>query len=631
MLSRAYRNSTCLCYLLLFFQAAHTATAATATDSLQLKLDSLLLCRDSLNQQLMTMRKLDRKEKAQRAFIFMSYLNYSDRGSGINFRGTDAYEPAAGKTICSIDIKIYKPFGCVEDSCEQTLSNAKKFGNAIHFRSREWQARQDILFEPGQTVNPMLFADTERLLWERGKYKNVQIVIYNEDTSTNEVDVAVLLQDRLSWAMSAGYSGNSLMIMGKVNNFFGLPNTLMLLAGVNFNKYNLWSVGSRYTYNNILGSQINFSTEFRYENLNKSATVSLNRQFFSLRSAWAFNASYTFKNSTVSLNGNLRDASSFVHARSHRYSLWLASAVPVSKIMPCKDEKLKLVFAGKFNYTDFKDRPFIVDRNYAEQFIETNNYRFGMGLARWDYYLEKSAFYIDIPEYFPKGISVSVWAGPQRDEIYGKRSYLGLILNHGHFFKKFGYLYSQLTYDGYIRNKAGEQMLTSAEVNYISKRVHFARHTYFRQLIRGKMNYGFYIPEERYFNLNDYNGIRGFYAAGLKGSKSISVSFESDLFLDKKIALSKGMLYAFCDMGWLSKNGDRLLKESIFQYGLGFGFRLRSVDLGLPFLDFQFAFYPRGKDYDAQNFQFRLYEYNPYALPTNNLFYEEPVVTTIIN
>jgi hypothetical protein len=91
------------------------------------------------------------------------------------------------------------------------------------------------------------------------------------------------------------------------------------------------------------------------------------------------------------------------------------------------------------------------------------------------------------------------------------------------------------------------------------------------------------------------------------------------------------MMYAFCDMGWLSKNGAGFFKESIFQYGLGLGMRLRSVDLGLPYLDFQFAFYPRGKDFDARNFQFRLYEFNPYALPTNNLFYEDPVVTTVIN
>lgn len=615
--------------LLLLLPCATFGQPLTTLDSLDQKLDSLFRCRDTLNYNLMLERRHERQEKAQRAFIFMSYINYSDRGSGIQFRGAEAYAPYSGKIIRSVDISIFKPFGCVGSNCEDSLSKARKFGNAIHFSSREWQARQDIQFQPGQTVNPMLFADTERLLWERGKYKNVQLVVYDEDTCTNEVDVAVLLQDRLSWAMSAGYSNNRLMIMGRTNNFFGLPNSLMLTTGFNFNRYNLWSVGGRYVYSNILGSQVNVLSEFLYEKLNKVVTLSVNRNFFSLKSVWAFNASYTYSNVTVSLNGNLRDPGSFVEAMSHRYSLWLAAAVPLNKLMPCRDDRLKLVFAGKINYTDYKDRPFIVDRNFAEQFIETSNYRFGLGLARWDYYLEQSAYYIDIPEYFPKGISVSVWAGPQHDELYGRRSYLGLTANYGQYWKKLGYFYAQLSYSGYIRDKRGEQMLTTAQLDYISKRVHFARHVYFRQFVRTRLNYGFFIPEERYFTLND--GIRGFYAASIKGSRSLAVSFESDLFFNKKVALSKTMLYAFCDMGWLSRNGDRFLKESIFQYGLGFGLRLRSVDLGLPYLDFQVAFYPRGKDFDARGYQFRLYEYNTFALPTDNMFYENPVVTTVIN
>lgn len=605
------------------------AQTAPPTDSLDHVLDSLFALRDTLNEQLAQQRKQERKEKAQRAFIFMSYLNYSDRGNGINFRGTEAYAAYAGKTICSVDIQVYEPFGCADPGCEEQLSKGKKFGNAIHFPSREWQARQDILFKPGQTVDPMLFADTERLLWERGRYKNVQIAVYNEDTATNEVDIVVLLQDRLSWAMAAGYSGNRLLLFARTNNFFGLPNSLTLVGGINFNRYNLGSLSAQYDYTNILGSQVNFSTYFLYEKLNKIASVSLNRRFVSLRSVWAFNASYTYNNVTVSLNGNIRDPGSFAEAISNRYSLWLATSVRVNQLMPCRDDKLKFVFATKLNHTDYMERPFITAENYAEQFVESSNYRFGIGLARWDYYLEKTAYYIDVPEYFPKGISASVWAGPQRDEIYGRRNYLGLVSNYGYYWDKLGYFYAQLGYEGYIRNKQGEQMLASGEFNFISRQAPLARHLYFRQFVRGRINYGFFIPEARYFTLNE--AIRGFYAASLKGSKSVTLSFESDLFLDKKIALSKGLLYAFCDMGWLSGNGDRLVGESTFQYGLGFGFRLRSVDLGLPFIDFQFAFYPKGKDFDARGFQFRLYEYNPFALPTNNMFYENPTVTTVLN
>ena len=75
-------------------------------------------------------------------------------------------------------------------------------------------------------------------------------------------------------------------------------------------------------------------------------------------------------------------------------------------------------------------------------------------------------------------------------------------------------------------------------------------------------------------------------------------------------------------MGWLSENGKKLIVESRFQYGIGTGIRIRSVDLGLPYLDFQFSFYPKGKDFGAQLFQFKLYEQNINAVSQNNMFTE---------
>lgn len=167
-------------------------------------------------------------------------------------------------------------------------------------------------------------------------------------------------------------------------------------------------------------------------------------------------------------------------------------------------------------------------------------------------------------------------------------------------------------------------MQTRFDLSYISKKVPFAKHMYFRQVLKGSSTLGFFIPEERYFNINDLNGIRGFYSPTLKGSKSITLSAECDLFLDKIVAMSKGMIYVFCDMGWLSENGKKLIVQSRFQYGIGSGLRIRSVDLGLPYLDFQFSFYPRGKDFNAQLFQFRLYEQNINAILHDNMFYEKP-------
>ncbi|MFN8261468.1 MAG: hypothetical protein U0X41_11090 [Chitinophagales bacterium] len=567
-------------------------------------------------------KKQQRTEKTKKAFKFLSYFNYNDRGYGKDFSGVEKYEPYAGKKITCIDVVVFKPFGCTPEGCPIAMTKGQRFGNAIHFKSKEWYIRGDIFFKEGETVNPTLFADSEKLLWERRKFKDVKIMLFPDSLNTDEVEVMIFLQDRLSWSISAGYYNGRIVFSASTYNFFGLPNTLNLFGGINFNKYNLWAIGGTYKYENIQASQVNFTTSFVIEKLNQSVAVAVNRNFFNLKTALAFDAKYIYNNKTLSLNGNLRDPSSFVKAKSNYYSLWIAGAVPVNKLMPCKDEKLKFIIAGKANYIDYKTRPFIINKNYNESFIRQQNYLFGFGMARWDFYLERNAFYIDIAEYFPRGISASVWAGPQFDEIYGRRAALNLSVNYGIYFKKIGFLYPQVNYSGYIRNKKGEQMKTEIKLDYVSKKAAFAKHMYFRQILKGATNLGFFIPEERYFNINDMNGIRGFYSPSLKGSKSVTFSMESDFFLDKIVALSKGMVYAFCDMGWLSENGKRLITESKFQYGIGTGIRIRSVDLGLPYLDFQFSFYPKGKDFGAQFFQFKLYELNMNAIYQNNLFVE---------
>lgn len=595
-----------------------TTTNSFSSLLLFTKQDSTSVSTDSIK----ISKQKTRNDKAKKVFKFFSYFNYNDRGTGKDFSGVEKYNKYENKKITCVDIVIYKPFGCVEDSCPPKLTKAQKFGNAIHFKGREWFIKGDIFFKEGDLVNPTLFADTEKQLWDRKKFKDVHILILPDSLNTDNVEVMIFLQDKLSYAMSIGYSNNRVALSAYTYNFFGLPNSLSIYAGVNFNKYNLWTVGGAYRYDNIQSSQINFSTRFVVEKLNQNVTLSANRNFFNLKTKWAFNASYSYKNSTISLNGNLNDPSSFTKAKSHYYSLWLAYGIQLNKIMPCKDDKLKFIIATKLNYVNYKNRPFIIDRNFNESFIKQQNYRIGFGLARWDFYLERNAFYVDIAEYFPRGISASIWTGPQIDEIAGRRATFDFTMNYGLYLKKFGYLFPQFSYGGFIKNRKGEQMSTKINLDYISKKVAFAKHMYFRQVLKTGTNLGFFIPEDRYFNINERNGIRGFYSPNLKGSKSFTLSAECDLFLDKMVILSKGMVYAFCDKGWLSENGKKLIIQSNFQYGIGCGLRFRSVDLGFPYLDFQFSFYPKGKSYGAQFFQFKLYENNFNTILENNMFHE---------
>jgi hypothetical protein len=41
--------------------------------------------------------------------------------------------------------------------------------------------KNDILFKEGDKVNPLLFADSEKLLWDRKKFKDIRIVLFEDD------------------------------------------------------------------------------------------------------------------------------------------------------------------------------------------------------------------------------------------------------------------------------------------------------------------------------------------------------------------------------------------------------------------------------------------------------------------
>ncbi len=590
-------------------------TPSVVIDTLKINIDpSLLPPEDSLQD----LKKEARIFKAKKAFQFFSYLKYADKETG-EFSGLEKYKKYKGKKIRSIHVEILKPYGIIEDDYSQTVNKAQKFGNKIHFNSKAWFVKNDILFKEGDKVNPSLFADSEKLLWDRKKFKDVKIVVYEDEKDLDSVDVLVFLQDKLSWVVGLGY--NNRLIAGiSTYNFFGQPNTLSVFAGLNFNKYNLWAVGGEYKYENIKVSQINFKTNFVVEKLNQNAAISLYRNFFSVKTQWAFDLRYIYDFSTLSLTGRRLDTANYIKTKSHFYSLWLAYAMPLSKLFGIKDDNLKLVFATKLNAIQYKRRPFLTSESYDKIFVDQQNYTFGIGVARWDYYLARNAFYIDVAEFFPRGYSISFWTGQQFDEVYGRRVLLDVTINYGIHFKKFGYLYPQFNFKGYVRHKNGEEMVASLSLDYVSNRVTLSKIVYFRQIIKLGTNLGAAVPEERYFNIND--DIRGFYSRRLKGSKSVTFKAECDLSFDKSVLATKAMTYIFADMAWISENKQTLFKESVYQYGVGFGLRLRNVNIGVPHVDMQLSFYPRGKDFGQPLFGVAVYGSNPNAIQQNNMFVE---------
>ena len=224
-----------LLFLFFYFLQNYTYSQDTTVIATQDTISVIRVARDTNITQIDSLQpktKQTRAEKTKKVFKFLSYFNYNDRGYGKDFSGVEKYEKFKGKKITCVDIVIFKPFGCTEDSCPTKISKGQKFGNAIHFKGKEWFVKGDIFFKEGDEVNPTLFADSEKLLWQRNKFKDVKILIVEDSLNTDNVEVMVFLQDRLSWSVFLGYAAERIAFTASTFNFFGLPNTLSLFGGV---------------------------------------------------------------------------------------------------------------------------------------------------------------------------------------------------------------------------------------------------------------------------------------------------------------------------------------------------------------------------------------------------------------
>jgi len=142
-----------------------------------------------------------------KALVYISYLNYSDRTTDRVFTGPAEFEPYKGKIIRKIEIKILDPFGVtLENTVAGHYTRFQKFANSIQFKTREWAVKNELLFRAGERVVPIQFADTEKNLWQGGTFKDLKIYVVPVDDDEDKVDVLMVLQDRWSWSISTGMS-----------------------------------------------------------------------------------------------------------------------------------------------------------------------------------------------------------------------------------------------------------------------------------------------------------------------------------------------------------------------------------------------------------------------------------------
>lgn len=597
-MKKFYRN----CFLFILFSAAPCCKAF----ALELNIH--------LSDSVKAIQKKKISKGVDKLMEAIGYLNYSDRRVDRNLSGIGVFEKYRGKTIRNITIKVMYPYGVDLDSPDvYHPTKFQKFKNKLQFKTHSWVIENELLFKSGDAVDPISLADSERNLWGKGIYKDVKFFISEVDDNT--IDITVLIRDKWNWSVTSNLDYNQIRFGVQFNNVLGLPQVIGGHVALNYRADNLYTLYGYYKYNNIKSTQINIYLEGTYDKFLKGFDLSIYRPFFSAHAKWAGHANFSLYNQTSSAPTLLSNTikTNIVY---NSQDFWIARAFEIPGALGKHFPLVRIIASAKLQRTNYTSRPFRYNADYSQNYLDQTYIYGSVGFASWDYYVDRSVYKLTEAEYFTKGINAAVVLGFHEDELLYRRFYTGFRINYGVMIKKGGYFLTQFSYGGYTRANDYQQGLISWQNNFYTQLVKAGK-CHIRNLLGTTIKAGFNTPLGKEIVVNASNGLRGLYTYSLRGQRSYTFNYEIDFLAYFKVLGFTSAVFIFTDMALIQQSA---ITQNKFQSAVGFGLRLRNLNMGIGYIQLTFAYYPNLNIPEQKPFYFNGTYFNDRALPKNDLF-----------
>ena len=367
----------------------------------------------------------------------------SARDSGnVNFQSYEYYKSFQKKTIGTISIRSLKIFGPnFDDTLKTTNIWIEKAANKLHSQSNLYVIRKNLWIREGQSLDPDLMMDNERLLRSLPYLKDVRIVITPRPLNNDLVDILILTQDVFSFGVTGGIGSVNKGEVGVYDkNILGVGHEAGVTVVAHTDKAPHIGFESYYSVNNIMGNFINFSTGYSNTYLHQELFLSLQRDFLRPQSVYAggFTTMRSFRTDRVYLNNNVisTDPLNYIYLDG-----WYGRRLKLG-IRP-NDSRFQMTLSGRIRYTHFYDRP-LPDSNNNQYFANSKFYLGSLSFSHRSYVRDYLVYSYGITEDIPKGYLCELVFGYDHNE-FNDRWYSHVFLSTGNLFKnKPFYLYTSL-------------------------------------------------------------------------------------------------------------------------------------------------------------------------------------------
>jgi len=489
-------------------------------------------------------------------------------------KSASPFEEFTGRVIRNINIKILPPFGAsVYDTGKYAITGIGKTLNGLHINTRKYVVRRNLLFKKGDTLNPAILADNERILRDLNSIDNARIIVVPNSPGSDSVDLVVVAKD----VWSIGFDV-PVITPQKVRfriydaNFLGLGDQLTTNMSLDLYRAPFFIFeGLSYTYSNIAGSLINASTGYNADYLgNRSLLLRFDRSFLTNLTKWAGGA-YAAWNTAVR---EFADSAGTMIYFSNE-GLWLGSSFLLSR----QKVTSRAVITAAVYRLDFTSRPFASidsNRSYYNELQALTSF----SISRNNYYLTDYVLDFGKTENLPYGHLFQVTLGADQCDFY-TRVYSGIHLSAGNFFNKFGYLSGYVKFGGFFNHTSFEDAVLKLNLQYFTPLLKTPDKRYkFRTFFSADYRYGFnlrsnnrdFYDANRNFDINKVGNSNYFSGVNIISGRLTSVCFtpwyfygfhfaimtelQCGLVAQKKVPLFKAPLFSSIGLSIIIKNNN---------------------------------------------------------------------------
>lgn len=494
------------------------------------------------------------------------------------------FEPYEGRYIKKIRvIQVPVGEGNVDDTLRQVETKGGKMMNRYHIQTWESVIRKNLLFSIGDTVQPFLLADNERILRQFPFLKDCRIItVPVNDSSDSEVEVLVISQDVFSIGFGVGVGGPTDYDFSLYDlNFLGLGHEFTNIFRFRGSRDPRQGYFGSYKINNIQGSFVEFLLKYQYDFEREELVGSFFKGFLTPSMKYGFGLDVGVRTQFLQTFDSSLDENVTYPVTHEVFDYWIGRQFRISK----KDERKTLIISGRVADFDYTERPEL----HEDTLFSYHDSRFVLGgitLRKIRFQKTALIYRFGIPEDVPYGYVFQLVGGFQRKEFYD-RPYVGVTSS---FVLPFGghYMSNTIQFSTFLNDGRTQEGSVSYKNRFISKLKKWGRYKF---RIIGVFEYIYGIDRLGTQGVSLDQRIRGFpSASSIKGTHLHLMRMEMELFTPWYFYGFRTVWF-FYGEGALLGNYNAALRRNNFYGSFGTGIRIRNENLVFSTFNIRIGYY----------------------------------------